>query len=784
MESKSYSVSIDGRYSIGSSMMGVFKEDKNQNSLDKTLNENKDEVDEDEEMEELSDIEKYSENFDDDEDTYNIIGSYNEDKEDNEVSDININYEEDNEDYVVRKRKTRREIIECCYDLDEEEPPLYINIDEGLTQMVNKKIEKSIKLPYYINNEMIEVLMIAEKPSLAKKIALIISNNVFSTYHYEQITIYTFIKKFQGKKAFITVSSIRGHIYQDCFKDQDKYDTLDIKKLYDEEIVKILKIREDKEDKKKYKKEKYLNIPLFLRNIAKGKDILCLWLDCDPEGENICYEVIQNVYPNLNERNYQQIYRAKFNSLTEKDIKQAFDNLSDYPNKKLSMSVDARSIIDFKVGVCFTRLFSSEILPYIKKYQNIRTIMSYGPCQTPTLWFCVKRLKERRKYRPSSYYKIYIEIEDDNGETYRLYMNKVFDNKTDLQKRLNKIRFSFYVDLEKITYKKKIKNSPTGLKTTTMLKMASLQLGLSPYQTSKDAQKLYMNGLISYPRTKSTKYSENFDFENSLKMFRDNPHFSEKVNNLLDNFDKNDIDFSKGEEKGGHEPIIPTDSETQQNIREDLNWELYRCICLYYFASISPPLEYENIEYKFLLGKHKLKLTVSKLLKKGFLNFLPLKNKSFVEKLPSFEVNNHYKIVNIDYEKRYYSKPEYLTEAELISQMEKKHIGTDGSIPSHIRNLTSRGYVKVNEHRRIIPTKLGVTLIDALEKYVPGIVKPKNRARIEKFVKQIETGEKKFDEAIQVALEFYKKKLKRCNKKIKKIKDEFRKQFDLIDNED
>jgi DNA topoisomerase IA len=70
----------------------------------------------------------------------------------------------------------------------------------------------------------------------------------------------------------------------------------------------------------------------------------------------------------MNKRNYQQIYRAKFNSLTKKDIKDSFNNLSEYPNRNLSMAVDARSIIDFKVGVCFTRLFSTQILRNIKKY--------------------------------------------------------------------------------------------------------------------------------------------------------------------------------------------------------------------------------------------------------------------------------------------------------------------------------------------------------------------------------------------------------------------------------
>jgi len=84
------------------------------------------------------------------------------------------------------------------------------------------------------------------------------------------------------------------------------------------------------------------------------------------------------------------------------------------------------------------------------------------------------------------------------------------------------MKFDFFAELSDIKYEYKRKLPPPGLKTTTMLKMASLQLGLSPYDASKIAQKLYMGGFISYPRTSSTKYSENFDFQESLEMFRFN----------------------------------------------------------------------------------------------------------------------------------------------------------------------------------------------------------------------------------------------------------------------
>ena len=120
-----------------------------------------------------------------------------------------------------------------------------------------------------------------------------------------------------------------------------------------------------------------------------------------------------------------------------------------------------------------------------------------------------------------------------------------------------------------------------------------------------------------------------------------------------------------------------------------------------------------------------------------------------------------------------------LTESELIDEMEKYNIGTDGSIPSHIHNLSLRGYIKVDNERRLIPTKLGVALIDVLNIIEPDIINPENREKIEKFVKEIERGKKSYKEALENAINFYQSKFIDCCSKIDELRKEFGKYFKL-----
>lgn len=90
--------------------------------------------------------------------------------------------------------------------------------------------------------------------------------------------------------------------------------------------------------------------------VSKNCDFVALWLDCDKEGENICFEVLDICKKNIPKSNrLQRVYRAKFSSIAKKDIVSAFEGLKHEPNYHEALSVDARQVLDLKIGVAFSR---------------------------------------------------------------------------------------------------------------------------------------------------------------------------------------------------------------------------------------------------------------------------------------------------------------------------------------------------------------------------------------------------------------------------------------------
>lgn len=77
------------------------------------------------------------------------------------------------------------------------------------------------------------------------------------------------------------------------------------------------------------------------------------------------------------------------------------------------------------------------------------------------------------------------------------------------------------------------KQKPIPLNTVELLKVASKQLHIGPQQTMSIAERLYMRGFISYPRTESTVYPENYNLTDVVRQHAKHPDWGSYVSSLL-----------------------------------------------------------------------------------------------------------------------------------------------------------------------------------------------------------------------------------------------------------
>lgn len=160
----------------------------------------------------------------------------------------------------------------------------------------------------------------------------------------------------------------------------------------------------------KHERDPAAKVAEQLASAGRGVDHLVLWLDCDKEGENICFEVIDIVVPVMKPYARRNVHRARFSALTESDVHEAFLCMKS-PNQNEAWAVDARMELDLRIGCAFTRL---QTLYLVRKYtkETLKTnTVPFGPCQTPTLGFCVERHKKIVHFTGEPYWRIEAKVD-------------------------------------------------------------------------------------------------------------------------------------------------------------------------------------------------------------------------------------------------------------------------------------------------------------------------------------------------------------------------------------
>jgi len=466
------------------------------------------------------------------------------------------------------------------------------------------------------------------------------------------------------------------------------------------------------------------------KDINMYKEVI-LATDDDREGEAIAWHICQ-VF-NLSVKTTKRII---FHEITKTALQKAVNNPT-YINMNTVQSQKARQVLDLLVGFTVSPMLWKQISSHNK------SSLSAGRCQTPALRLVYDNETDiinspgKQCYDIRGNFIIHMEMEVDikgqNRENEKTNVNKVYTREieykldTTIDTKEEVINF-----LEKsVNHKHNIYNSnettlfkkcPEPLTTSRLQQKASNIINFSPKTTMATAQKLYEAGYITYMRTDSKLYSQEF-INSSIKYICDtyDERYIRKDMYTI-SLDTNTINKNK---KGDstistpHEAIRPTNINIKEiNMKETPNSKtslghyenkLYKLIwnttlescmdnaeLLKYTSYITSPIERQY---------HRV---FEKVIFKGWLvvqngdnndndnDFIESDNINYDSiKCIDNKKDINYKNIKADFSLK--NLKQHYTEAKLISLLEKKGIGRPSTFSSLITKIIERGYVSVKD---------------------------------------------------------------------------------------
>ena len=477
---------------------------------------------------------------------------------------------------------------------------------------------------------------------------------------------------------------------------------------------------------------------------ARASDWLVLWLDCDREGENIAFEVMHvcsRIKPSL------RVYRARFSALIPADIHRALQSLSG-PSKPLSDAVDARQEIDLKLGAIFTRW---QTMTLRRHSPLVDGVVSYGPCQFPTLGFVVERYRKRAAFTSDRYWQISAECSGSGGETVKFSWERerCYDRLTAVVVYERMVE-SDEVRVVKADSKKRTRRRPLPLTTVTMQMKLASHARLSAHQAMEVAEKLYQEGIISYPRTETDSYKQGTDLQALIATLSTLPSdLGQYATKLLNQPGAFVYPGDGGHDDHAHPPIHPTRAEA--GLQGDRR-VVYEFVVRHFLACCSGDAQGEETVVTAECAPSMERLTASGLMitARNYLDVYKY-DRWYAHLIPVFSVGQALQSLHWQLTEGQTLPPPLLSESELIALMDREGIGTDATIAQHIEHIQKRGYVVLRQ-RVFVPTKLGLGLVTAYEAMGLSLSSPNLRAHMERLITDVGEGRRTKAEVVSSVL--------------------------------
>ncbi|GAK41693.1 DNA topoisomerase III [Paenibacillus urinalis] len=563
-----------------------------------------------------------------------------------------------------------------------------------------------------------KVLVLAEKPSVAREIARVMGSR-------EKHKSY-----FEGPKYVVTWAL--GHLVGLAEpEDYDhKYATWNLADL--PILPKQTKLKVLRETQHQYK---------AVQQLMKRQDIkeLVIATDAAREGELLARWIMQMAHFK------KPFKRLWISSQTDKAIKEGFANLK--PGQqfdRLYESARCRAEADWMIGLNVTRALTV-------KYN---AQLSAGRVQTPTLGMIMNREKEIMNFRSEEYDT----LSADFGSFQAMWRapqgdSRIFDKaRTEELKRKLEGRSGKVVQVKK---SEKVETHPLAYDLTELQRDANKRYGFSAKQTSNLLQKLYeQHKLVTYPRTDSRYLPSDMTetFKERLESVAVGP-YSSLARPLLRTkllVTKRVVDDSKVSD---HHAIIPTEQTVLLNQLSAEERKLYDLIVRRFISLFYPPARYDAVQVKIEAENEAFIVKGTTVKNHGWREVYGAEgysdedeetsdddssdSRGSGQQLPELREGELIKIQRCIIKSARTMPPKRYNEAALLAQMEKHGLGTPATRADIIEKLVSSDTIE-RQGNVMHPTGKGKQLIELA---APQLRTPELTAKWESELERIGKGQ-------------------------------------------
>jgi len=430
-------------------------------------------------------------------------------------------------------------------------------------------------------------------------------------------------------------------------------------------------------------------------------------------------------------------HRARYSALTQAEVTRAFDRL-DTLDFNLAEAAHTRQDIDLIWGAVLTRFMSLASYRYGSDY------LSVGRVQTPTLRLIVDRELERRRFVPVPYWEIHALLEAGGDERFTAdHARGRFATADEAEAALA----AAGADTAEVTAYQTTPRTlapPPPFNTTALMSAAS-GAGVAPSRAMKAAESLYLDGLISYPRTDNTVYPSSLDLRAVCRTLAGHHPVGAIAAGLAD---QATLKPTRGKKRTtDHPPIYPV-GVPRTELRGD-QARVYDLVVRRFLATLLPAAVIEGQRLELRIGAEPFVARGSRVAKAGFLRAWQPYTSDREKPLPQADVGDVLTVVDLRLDAKETQPPARYGQGPLIEKMEDLNLGTKATRADIIQHLYDRNYVRDNP---VEPTELGIALIEAFDAAMDDapldISSPDMTARLEQEMDRVTVGELGRDQVV------------------------------------